>query len=431
MAKDTTKNTTEKTKKKIGLSTQIFIALLLGALLGVVIHYWIPSSYIKDTVIVEGVLYVIGQGFIRLMQMLVVPLVFCSLICGSMAIGDTKTLGKVGVKTIGFYLVTTALAVCVALGSALLINPGRGLDMDAVQKGTVSSTTEATSLVDTLLNIIPKNPVQSMANGDMLPIIVFALFVGIMLAKLGTRGSVVANFFSQFNDVMMEMTMAIMKIAPIGVFCLIARTFATVGFSAFAPMLKYMGNVTLALAIQCLVVYQILLFVFTRLNPFKFIKKFLPVMGFAFSTATSNATIPMSIDTLSKKMGVSKQISSFTIPLGATINMDGTSIMQGVAVVFIAQAYGIPLTMGNLATVVVTATLASIGTAGVPSVGLVTLAMVLNSVGLPTEGIALIMGIDRILDMIRTAVNITGDAVCTTIVCHQEGSLNREVFNKD
>ena len=425
------KNTAEKTKKKIGLSTQIFIALLIGALFGVVIHYWIPSSYIKDTVIVEGVLYVVGQGFIRLMQMLVVPLVFCSLICGSMAIGDTKTLGKVGVKTIGFYLVTTALAVCVALGSALLINPGRGLDMDAVQKGTVSSTTEATSLVDTLLNIIPKNPVQSMANGDMLPIIVFALFVGIMLAKLGTRGSVVANFFSQFNDVMMEMTMAIMKIAPIGVFCLIARTFATVGFSAFAPMLKYMGNVTLALAIQCLVVYQILLFVFTRLNPFKFIKKFLPVMGFAFSTATSNATIPMSIDTLSKKMGVSKQISSFTIPLGATINMDGTSIMQGVAVVFIAQAYGIPLTMGNLATVVVTATLASIGTAGVPSVGLVTLAMVLNSVGLPTEGIALIMGIDRILDMIRTAVNITGDAVCTPIVCHQEGSLNREVFNKD
>ena len=431
MAKDITKNTTEKTKKKIGLSTQIFIALLLGALLGVVIHYWIPSSYIKDTVIVEGVLYVIGQGFIRLMQMLVVPLVFCSLICGSMAIGDTKTLGKVGVKTIGFYLVTTALAVCVALGSALLINPGLGLDMDAVQKGTVSSSTEATSLVDTLLNIIPKNPVQSMANGDMLPIIVFALFVGIMLAKLGTRGSVVANFFSQFNDVMMEMTMAIMKIAPIGVFCLIARTFATVGFSAFAPMLKYMGNVTLALAIQCLIVYQILLFVFTRLNPLKFIKKFLPVMGFAFSTATSNATIPMSIDTLSKKMGVSKQISSFTIPLGATINMDGTSIMQGVAVVFIAQAYGIPLTMGNLATVVVTATLASIGTAGVPSVGLVTLAMVLNSVGLPTEGIALIMGIDRILDMIRTAVNITGDAVCTTIVCHQEGSLNREVFNRD
>ena len=323
--------------------------------------------------------------------------------------------------------------VCIALGTALLIHPGLGLNMSAVQKADLSSTAadSSVSLVDTLLNIIPKNPIGSMANGDMLPIIVFALFVGVMLAKLGNRASVVSNFISQFNDVMMEMTMTVMKVAPVGVFCLIARTFATVGFSAFAPMLKYMGNVTLALALQCFVIYQVLLFVFTRLNPIKFVKKFLPVMGFAFSTATSNATIPMSIDTLNKKMGVSKQISSFTIPLGATINMDGTSIMQGVAVIFIAEAYGIHLTPANLATVVVTATLASIGTAGIPSVGLVTLAMVLNSVGLPTEGIALIMGIDRILDMLRTAVNITGDAVCTTIVSHQEKALNREVFNRD
>lgn len=418
-------------KKKMGLSTQIFAALLIGAVIGVLIHYAMPSGTIKDKVLVEGVLYVVGQGFIRLMQMLVVPLVFCSLVCGSMAIGDTKTLGKVGIKTIGFYLATTALAVIVALTSANIINPGIGLDMDAVQTTEVTAASQSTNIVDTLLNIIPKNPIGSMANGDMLPIIVFALFVGIMLAKLGSKASTVANFFSQFNDVMMEMTMAIMKIAPIGVLCLIARTFATVGFAAFKPMLKYMGNVTLALAIQCFIVYQILLFVFTRLNPLKFIKKFAPVMGFAFSTATSNATIPMSIETLHKKIGVSKQISSFTIPLGATVNMDGTSIMQGVAVVFIAQAYGIPLTMGNLATVVVTATLASIGTAGVPSVGLVTLAMVLSSVGLPTEGIALIMGIDRILDMLRTAVNITGDAVCTTIVSHQEGALDRNVFNQE
>ncbi len=420
-------NKTEK--KKMGLSTKIFVALLVGAVTGIIIHYALPASNFKDQFIVEGVLYVIGQGFIRLMQMLVVPLVFCSLVCGSMAIGDTKTLGKVGIKTVGFYIATTALAVTIALSVAYMINPGIGLNMDAVEKAEMSAATSSTSIVDTLLNIIPKNPIGSMANGDMLPIIVFALFVGIMLAKLGSKASTVANFFSQFNDVMMEMTMAIMSIAPIGVFCLIARTFATVGFSAFAPMLKYMGSVTLALLLQCFVVYQVLLFIFTRLNPLKFIKKFLPVMGFAFSTATSNATIPMSIDTLNKKMGVSKQISSFTVPLGATINMDGTSIMQGVAVVFIAQVYGIDLTLGNLATVVLTATLASIGTAGVPSVGLVTLAMVLNSVGLPTEGIALIMGIDRILDMLRTAVNITGDAVCTTIVAKQEKALNKDVFN--
>ncbi|MBR5595800.1 MAG: dicarboxylate/amino acid:cation symporter [Lachnospiraceae bacterium] len=418
-------------KKALGLSTTIFISLLVGAVFGIILHYLIPESDFKTNVIIEGVLYVCGQGFIRLMQMLVVPLVFCSLVCGSMAIGDTKTLGKVGVKTILFYIATTAMAVSIALLTAYAIDPGLGLDMDKIQVAEVSQAAASPTIADTLLNIIPKNPVNAMANGDMLPIIVFALFVGVMLAKLGHKTDVVANFFSQFNDVMMEMTNTVMKLAPLGVFCLISRTFATVGFSAFLPMLKYMGCVVLALVIQCFGVYQILLFVFTRLNPFKFIKKFLPVMGFAFSTATSNATIPMSIDTLTKKMGVSKQISSFTIPLGATINMDGTSIMQGVAVVFIAQAFGIELTLGNLATVVLTATIASIGTAGVPSVGLVTLAMVLTSVGLPTEGIALIMGIDRILDMIRTAVNITGDAVCTTIVCHQEGSLDKEVFNKD
>lgn len=421
----------KKAKKKLGLSTTIFISLIVGALLGVAIHYWMPESYFRDTILIEGIFYVVGQGFIRLMQMLVVPLVFCSLVCGSMAIGDTKSLGKVGVKTIGFYIATTALAVIIALATAFVIDPGIGLDMDAIQVAEVSNSASSTSIVDTLLNIIPKNPIGAMANGDMLPIIVFALFVGVMLAKLGNKADVAATFFSQFNDVMMEMTMAVMKLAPIGVFCLISRTFATVGFAAFKPMIKYMGSVSLALVIQCFIVYQILLFVFTRLNPVKFIKKFAPVMGFAFSTATSNATIPMSIDTLNKKMGVSKQISSFTIPLGATINMDGTSIMQGVAVVFIAQAFGIELTFANLTTVVLTATIASIGTAGVPSVGLVTLAMVLTSVGLPTEGIALIMGIDRILDMLRTAVNITGDAVCTTIVCHQEGALDREVFNKD
>lgn len=417
-------------KKKMGLSTKIFLALLSGAVFGVLIHYFVPASYFKDTLLINGILYVLGNGFIRLMQMLVVPLVFCSLVCGAMAIGDTKTLGKVGVKTLIFYLVTTAVAICLALGVASLISPGVGMNV-TVEDTTVVTETASVNFAETLLNIIPKNIFTSLAEGEMLPVIVFALFVGIILAMLGNKVSTVSNFFSQFNDIMMEMTMIVMKVAPVGVFCLIAKTFAGIGFDAFVPMLKYMGSVILALALQCFVIYQLLLFLFTRLNPLKFIKKFFPVMAFAFSTSTSNATIPLSIDTLYKKIGVSKQISSFTIPLGATINMDGTSIMQGVAVVFIAQAYGIPLTPAAIATVIVTATIASIGTAGVPSVGLVTLSMVLSSVGLPTEGIALIMGIDRILDMLRTAVNITGDAVCTTVVANQEGALNREVFQKD
>ena len=417
-------------KKKMGLSTKIFLALLSGAVFGVLIHYFVPASYFRDTLLINGILYVLGNGFIRLMQMLVVPLVFCSLVCGAMAIGDTKTLGKVGVKTLIFYLVTTAVAICLALGVASLISPGVGMNV-TLEDTTVVTETASVNFAETLLNIIPKNIFTSLAEGEMLPVIVFALFVGIILAMLGNKVSTVSNFFSQFNDIMMEMTMIVMKAAPVGVFCLIAKTFAGIGFDAFVPMLKYMGSVILALALQCFVVYQILLFLFTRLNPLKFIKKFFPVMAFAFSTSTSNATIPLSIDTLYKKIGISKQISSFTIPLGATINMDGTSIMQGVAVVFIAQAYGIPLTPAAIATVIVTATIASIGTAGVPSVGLVTLSMVLSSVGLPTEGIALIMGIDRILDMLRTAVNITGDAVCTTVVANQEGALNREVFQKE
>ncbi len=415
-------------KRKVGLTTRIFIALIIGAIVGIIIHYFVPSGYIRDDIIVNGIFQVVGQGFIRLMQMLVAPLVLCSLVCGSMSIGDTKKLGQVGVRTLLFYLATTAIAITVALSVANVINPGIGLDISSIQATSDVTAVEATSLTDTLLNIIPKNPFNSLAEGNMLQIIVFALIIGIILAKLGDRVETVANFFSQFNDIMMEMTMLVMKIAPIGVFCLISKTFAGIGFDAFLPMLKYMGGVLIALAIQCFIVYLGLLKVFTGLNPVTFIKNFFPVMAFAFSTATSNATIPLSIDTLAKKMGVSKKISSFTIPLGATINMDGTAIMQGVAVVFVAQAFGIQLDIVDYLTVIGTATLASIGTAGVPGVGLITLTMVFNSIGLPVEGIALIMGIDRILDMTRTAVNITGDAVCTTIVAYQNKAVDRDVF---
>lgn len=417
-------------KKKIGLTGKIFIGLILGAVTGVIFHYLIPAGYVRDTIFVEGIFYVIGQGFLRLMQMLVVPLVFCSLICGSSAIGDTATLGKVGVKTLIFYLATTAIAITLAIGVGNVINPGMGLDVSNIEASDVTIA-ESTSFADTLLNIIPKNPIGALANGDMLPIILFAIIVGIILAKLGSKVETVSNFFAQFNDIMMEMTNMVMYVAPVGVFCLIARTFAGIGFSAFIPLLKYMLSVLLALLLHCFGTYMLMLKGFTGLSPVRFIKKFFPVMAFAFSTATSNATIPLSVDTLEHKMGVSRKISSFTIPLGATINMDGTAIMQGVAVVFASQAYGIDLGISGYLTVIATATLASIGTAGVPGVGLITLSMVFASVGLPVEAIALIMGIDRILDMTRTAVNITGDAVCTTIVAKQNGALNKDVFYKE
>ena len=414
-------------KKKLGLTTKIFIGLILGAICGIILYKYIPESYFKDTFLIGGVFKVIGKGFLRAMQMLVVPLVFCSLVCGSMAIGDTKKLGRVGVKTMIFYVATTAVAITIAIGIGKIINPGIGLDMSSIQAAE-TTVNESKVLSDVLLDIIPTNPISSLATGNMLQIIVFAILVGIILATMKEKGKAVAVFFTQFNEIMMKMTMIVMKAAPIGVFCLIATTFSNIGWSAFAPMLKYIFSVMIALAVQCLITYMIMLKGFTNLSPKIFLKKFATVMSFAFSTASSNATIPLSIETLDDKIGVSENISSFTVPLGATINMDGTAIIQGVAVVFVSQVFGIHLGLNEYLTVILTATLASIGTAGVPGVGLITLSMVFNSVGLPVEGIGLIMGIDRILDMTRTAVNVTGDAVCTTIVAKQEGEFNEEIF---
>lgn len=418
----------KKERKKLSLTTRIFIALIVGAVVGIIIRYLVPAGYIRDDIVINGVFAVFGQGFIRLMQMLVVPLVFCSLVTGAMSIGDTEKLGRVGIKTVAFYICTTALAVAIALTVANIVRPGVGMGMSVQDPGAVmQGAEEAPSIVDMLLGIIPTNPIQALAEGNMLQIILFALVVGVLLANMGGRGEKLQVLFTEGNDLMMDMTLAVMKFAPIGIFCLIAKTFSEIGFEAFAPMLKYIFSVVFALILQLLVVYMVMLFIFARVNPFKFLKNFAPVMGFAFSTASSNATIPTSINTL-ERLGVSKKISSFTVPLGATINMDGTAIMQGVAVVFVAFAYGIDLTLADFATVILTATLASVGTAGIPSVGLITLSMVFTSVGLPVEGIAMIMGIDRILDMSRTAVNVTGDAAVTVIMAKQEGE---EMFNKE
>ena len=419
----------EKRGKQMNLTTMIFLALIGGMVIGSLLYSFVPASYIKDTIVINGIFHIVGQGFIRLMQMLVVPLVLCSIVCGSAAIGDTKTLGKVGVKILGFYIATTAMAISVAMALGTVVKPGLGLNLTEVAP-VETAVVEKTNMVDTLLNIIPTNPIQALAKGEMLQIILFAMILGIILAKLGEKTEIVFNFFSGFNDIMMEMTGMVMKVAPIGVFCLVAKTFSELGFSAFGSMAKYMLCVAGALAIHCFVVYSGLFAIFTRCNPFVFIRKYLPVMGFAFSTATSNATIPLAIETLEEKMGVSRKISSFTIPLGATINMDGTAIMQGVAVCFAAQAYGIALGPAEYLTVIATATLASIGTAGVPGVGLITLSMVFHSVGLPVEAIGIIMGIDRILDMSRTAVNVTGDAMCTAIVASQEQAFDKKVFQE-
>lgn len=418
-----------KSDKKLSLTSKIFIALICGMILGIVMHYFVPKSHIKDDIIIDGIFYLLGQMFIRAMQMLVVPLVFFSIADGCRNMGDTKTLGKVGIRIVLFYLLTTALAIIIALSLASIINPGKGMNMELGSNEFKMDTGEKTSMKDTLLNMIPTNPIEALAKGDMLQIIIFAVIVGLLIAGMEDRMETLGNIITEMNDLMMSMTMAVMKLAPIGVFFLIARTFSNLGYDVILSMLSYMISVILGLAFQLLIVYMLLLTIFVRVNPFSFLKKFFPVMTFAFSTASSNATVPLNIQTL-EDIGVDKKISSFTIPLGATINMDGTATMQGVAVVFIANAYGIDLSLNDYMTVILTATIASVGTAGIPSVGLVTLSMVLSSAGLPVEGIAMIMGIDRILDMARTAINTTGDASGTMIVANSVGSFDKEKFNK-
>ena len=422
---------TKKPTKTISLTTWILISLAAGVIVGIILSMTVPDGSPADVYLVEGVLFVLGQWFIRLMQMLVVPLVFCSIVCGAASMSDPKLLGKVGVGTIVMYLLTTALAVIIAIMLAQVTQPGVGLDMNAIVQVEPKTTTTDQTMADMLINIVPTNIVAAMNNGTMLQIIFFALVLGFILGRLGKKVATVNRFFTQFNAVMMYMIGLILKIAPIGIFCLIARTFANLGISGILPMVKFIGTVYLGLAVQLLVVYMLILFLFTRLNPFQFLKKMLPVLLFAFSTSSSNATIPLNMETLEKKIGVDPKVASFTIPLGATINMDGTAIMQGAAVIFIAQAFGIDLSTTALLTVILTATTASIGTAGVPGVGTIMLAMVFESIGLPAEGVAMIMGIDRILDMGRTAINVTGDAMVTTCMAKLTGMLDIGVFKSN
>lgn len=411
--------------KKISLGNWMIIGMVLGFLVGLILNFYVTDPFIKNIILIDNVFYLGGTGFIRLMKMLVVPLVFFSIVVGVASISDIKKIGTIGGRTILIYLLTTAIAVSLALLIAGVIKPGIGLNMVGLAHANVTTNATAT---DTLLNMIPDNPFSSLANGDMLPVIIFGVLIGIILAKLREKTDVVNEFFNQANTIMMEMTRIVMKFAPIGIFCLMAKTFASLGFSGLIPLSKYIICVIVCLAVQAFVVYPALLVIFTRLNPIKFFKRFFSVMFFAFSSSTSNATIPLNLEKLSQ-MGVSREVSSFTIPLGATINMDGTAIMQGCAVMFAAQAYGMDLGTTALLTVVFTAVMASIGTAGVPSVGLITLNMVFNSVGLPVDAIGIIMGIDHILDMIRTAVNVTGDAICTIIVSFKNKSIDLDMYN--
>ncbi|WP_341367155.1 dicarboxylate/amino acid:cation symporter [Yoonia sp. BS5-3] len=410
----------------MSLTMKIMIAMGLGIVVGVIFNM-IGSEFVNNHV-VAGLFAMIGTMFVNALKMLVVPLVFFSLLGGVTGIGDVRVLGRVGTKSFFLYLGTTAMAITVAIVLASLIGPGKGFDMQGIDTTGVTGR-EAPTVWSVFANIVPTNPIAAFANGEMLQVIFYTVILGIAVLMLGAKSEDFVKGCEYMNELMMKVVQIVMHFAPYGVFCLIAKTFAEQGIGLFMPVMGYVITLVAALMIHLFVTLPGMLKVLAGLNPITFMRKMRPAQLFAFSTASSNATIPVTYRSVTERVGVNDSVASFCIPFGATINMDGTAIMQGVATVFLANVYGIDLGLAGYMTVIGMAVLASIGTAGVPGVGLVMLTMVLSQVGLPIEGIAIILGVDRLMDMIRTAVNITGDAVVTSIVAKGEGKIDLEVFN--
>ncbi len=414
---------------RAALTRNIVIAMVAGMLLGSTLHWFEPDpdSWLMAGV-VDGAFGAIGDIFIRTLKLLVVPLVFFSLACGASNLSDGGSMGRIGGKTLGLYLLTTGIAITIALFVATMINPGEGIDM-ATPTDFVAR--ESPALKAVIVNIFPTNPIQAMAEGNMLQVIVFAILVGVAISRCGEAGQRARLSMLDWNDIVMRLILMLMMVAPFGVFSLMITLFSRMGFSAIYDLLGYFLTVTLVLLLHFIGTFTVLLTLLARLNPITFFRKMAPVMAYAFSTSSSNATMPVTLETVRERIGVKSEVASFAVPLGATINMDGTAIMQGVATVFIAEAFNIEIGLIGYLSVIATATLASIGTAGVPGVGLITLALVLEQVGLPVEGIALIIGVDRLLDMMRTVVNVTGDGMVASIVARSEGKFDQAVFDAD
>jgi Na+/H+-dicarboxylate symporter len=413
---------------RLQLYTKILIALVLGAIFGLAANRFGFSGS------VVGYIKPVGSAFIRLISMVVVPLVFSSLLVGTASLKDIRALGRIGAKTIAFYLCTTAIAVSIGLVLTNVLRPGSSLSPQARQKLAdgaagrkdlpAQPAAPQPSVRDLLLNVIPTNPVRAMVDGEMLQIIFFAVLTGICLTLIPPeRSRPVLGFFEAVNDVIIKMVHLVMKTAPYAVFALIAAVVADFGFDILLMLMKYCIVVLLGLAAHLLITYSAALRLFTRMSLSSFFRGFRPAQVVGFCSSSSNATLPVTIECATENLGIPLQICGFTLPLGATINMDGTALLQGVAAGFLAQVYGMDLSLVQQLTIVLTAVLASIGTAGIPGAGIVMLAIVLNSVGIPLQGIAIVLGVDRLLDMCRTVVNITGDAVCAVVVASTEGQL--------
>lgn len=405
----------EGKKKRMSLTTMIFIALVLGVLAGLILQ--------NNAAFAENYIKPFGTIFLNLIKMVVVPVVLLSIMQGIISLEDVRKVGSIGVKTVAFYLCTTAFAVALGLLFANILNVGSGYNI--ATETLVYEASEAPSFMDTLVNIFPSNAVEPLASATMLQVIVIALFFGFGVILAGEKGKMAKDVVDSFSEVSFKVMGMIIKLSPIGVFALICPVVAGNGPSVLLPLLKVILIAYLTYVVHMVAVYSSAVKALSGMNPIRFFKGMSQAMIFAFSSASSVGALPFNLE-CTQKLGARKEIASFVLPLGATINMDGTAIYQGVCAIFIAQIFGINLTFSQQLTIILTATLASIGTAGVPGAGMIMLAMVLESVGLPLEGIALVAGIDRILDMGRTCVNITGDAACTICVDAMEKRKERK-----
>lgn len=415
------------TENKMSLTVKVLLGMGLGIGVGLGINLFelnTAGSFV-NVYIVDGLFHVVGKMFVNALKMLVVPLVIFSLICGVCGIGDIRALGRVGGKSFALYMLTTAIAIATAIIIAASSGIGKGMDIPN-EANFVGK--ESPPLSQVLIDIIPSNPINAMANGDMLPVIFFSILLGISMLLVGSKAKSFVEGAEIANEIMMKMVNVVMSVAPYAVFALIAKALASLGLGLLASLAGYVLVLVSALLFHLFVTLMVLLKVASGLSPAMFLKKIRNVQVFAFSTASSNATIPVTMRTVTKRFGADNSIASFTVPFGATINMDGTAIMQGVATVFIANIYNVDLGIAGYLTVILMSVLASIGTAGVPGVGLIMLSMVFAQVGLPIEGIGLILGVDRLMDMIRTAVNVSGDAVVSSIVANSENKLDESVY---
>ncbi|MCF7805557.1 MAG: dicarboxylate/amino acid:cation symporter [Candidatus Marinimicrobia bacterium] len=394
---------------KLSLSTKIFLGIILGFFVGFIFG--------------DSILFLdpIGQLFIKLLKMIIVPLIIASVIMGVAEIGDVRKLGRLGGKTVLYYLSTTGLAVVIGIIMVNVMQPGVGVNL------TLEKSPEAAppSLIDTLMGIVPANPFEAVVNMDMLPIIFFSILIGVVLTTIGKKAKPLVSFFDSLNAVMMKLTHWIMELAPYGVFALMAVIVAETGGDVIIDLAKYMATVLIGLLIHGFVILPLILKIIGKGNPFQFAKDMSSALATAFSTSSSSATLPVTMESIEKNAGVDNTVSSFVLTLGATINMDGTALYEAVAAIFIAQVYGIDLTFAQQLLIIVTATLAAIGAAGIPSAGLITMIIVLNQVNLPLEGIGLITAVDRILDMVRTTVNVWGDSVGARTIAATENAVNR------